>query len=228
MKIDKEKNSLLRKEKKLYDKTQERLLDYYYDVEEENKTVKATICYSKAEDIIDPHYQKSLKLNEEIMEEMKTVIKGVSEKYSLVFSIKISDMQGYSTKDFTEAFQKKVNLSYYSLLLSYKRKKKLAFALTTIGVLFLFLNIVLQILKPFNDTSSSILFEIIDIIATVFIWEAASIYFVEGYETRWNLKALSKRILKVEFQSEKKSSELETKDLIPQEKIIKEIKESLE
>ncbi len=228
MKIQENKNSLFKKEKKLYDKTQEKLLDYYYEVDEKNKAVKATICFSKAEEIIDSHFQKALKLNDEILDEIQTVLKSVSEKYFLIFSIKIDDMQGYTTQDFMEAFQKKVNLTYYSLLLSYKRKKKMAIALTTIGISFLVLNVLLQILKPFNDTSSSILFEIIDIIATVFIWEAASIYFVEGYESRSNLKALRKRILRVEFQSEKKISELETKDLYPEDKIIKEIKESLE
>ncbi len=212
----------------MFDK-QNRLLDYIYDVDKENRIVTAKIHFASIDDIIDPSYKKNLMLNDALWQKMEQVLKSVPFSYKVNFEFEIDDMKDYSLDVLMAALEKNIDMKYLGFAISTRRKRRAALSLTAIGILLLLGNIILQVLQPFNGVVENILVEIIDIAAWVFVWEAVTIYYIDGYEMRRGLKNIRKRILDISFtDSQTKNQKKEDFDSISpnlKDKIKDEIKD---
>lgn len=212
----------------MFDK-QNRLLDYIYDVDKENRIVTARIHFASIDDIIDPSYKKNLMLNDALWQKMEQVLKSVPFSYKVNFEFEIDDMKDYSLDVLMSALEKNIDMKYLGFAISTRRKRRAALSLTAIGILLLLGNIILQVLQPFNGVVENILVEIIDIAAWVFVWEAVTIYYIDGYEMRRGLKNIRKRILDISFtDSQTKNQKKEDFDSISpnlKDKIKDEIKD---
>lgn len=196
----------LKSPKELFDR-QNRLLDYIYDVDKENRIVTARIYFASIDDIIDSSYKKNLMLNSALWDKMEQVLKSVPFSYKVNFEFEIDDMKGCSPDVLMAALEKNIDMKYLSFAISTRRKRRVALSLTAIGVLLLLINIILQVLQPFNGVVENILVEIIDIAAWVFVWEAVTIYYIDGYEIRRGLKNIRKRILDISFKDSQTKDE---------------------
>lgn len=212
----------------MFDK-QNRLLDYIYDVDKENRIVTARIHFASIDDIIDSSYKKNLMLNDALWQKMEQVLKSVPFSYKVNFEFEIDDMKDYSLDVLMSALEKNIDMKYLGFAISTRRKRRAALSLTAIGILLLLGNIILQVLQPFNGVVENILVEIIDIAAWVFVWEAVTIYYIDGYEMRRGLKNIRKRILDISFtDSQTKNQKKEDFDSISpdlKDKIKDEIKD---
>lgn len=218
----------LKSPEEMFDK-QNRLLDYIYDVDKENRIVTAKIHFASIDDIIDPSYKKNLMLNDALWQKMEQVLKSVPFSYKVNFEFEIDDMKDYSLDVLMAALEKNIDMKYLGFAISTRRKRRAALSLTAIGILLLLGNIILQVLQPFNGVVENILVEIIDIAAWVFVWEAVTIYYIDGYEMRRGLKNIRKRILDISFtDSQTKNQKKEDFDSISpnlKDKIKDEIKD---
>ena len=176
------------------------LLDDYFDVDRKNMIVTATFEIEKASDIVNTEFvNKSGKviLNDVIWEKISKVMQMVPRAYRLKFVFEIDDMCGYTTDILMSSLRDSINMKYYGFSVDMKRKAKAALTLTFFGVLLLILNVVMQVNHPFGDTAENIISEVIDISAWVFVWEAVTIYFLDGGELRRGLKNIKKRIVDI-------------------------------
>lgn len=177
----------------------DQMLDNFFDVDRENMVLTATITIEKATDILNTEFKtkKGLLLNDVIWEKIGEIIDMVPSNYRLKFIFEIRDLEGYDPNDLMAALQAYINMKYYRLSLSMRKKKIGAFVLAAVGILLLALNVYAQVRELFGDTAQAIITEVIDIAAWVFVWEAVTIYFLDTGEMRANLKTIRKRLIDI-------------------------------
>lgn len=180
---------------------QNQLLEYIYDVDKEKKIIHAKIHIDCIDDIVDSSFRKNLMLNNTLWDKMEQVLRSVPFSYKVNFEFEIDDMKDCSPEILMKALERNIDMKYLGFAISTRRKRRVALSLTAIGVLLLLVNILLQLLKPFNGVVENILVEVIDIAAWVFVWEAVTIYYIDGYEMRKGLKNIKKRILDISFKN---------------------------
>lgn len=190
----------MKKRNFLIDKEEE-YLSYYYDINKEKNELTAEIHFKSITEIKDESVTKNLVINDVLLEKLKSIFKSIPKRYKVNFIVTVDDMQEYSKEELSIALQQKICSLYYTYALEDHRKKKMAFFFFMTGVIFLAVNIILQILKPFEGNTETILNEIIDIIAWVFIWESVTIYSIECHTQRKGLFTIKKRINSISIKN---------------------------
>jgi hypothetical protein len=163
------------------------LLKKRYEVDEERKLVFVELSYEKASDILlsDSLELKSPEIDPNIINRISDIVKRIPLGYKIDVKLKIEDYEEYAADKILEAFNDAIELNHYS---SYNDRKKSALQIAFLligGIAFLMLMVTLSTHNWINEGSTkTIIVEIIDIVAWVFIWEAASILFLSPSEDR--------------------------------------------
>ena len=177
-----------------------KLLNQYYDVDEENKTVTIPLKYEKASDIIDlnveakNNYPISDPVMVSIVEKISTIPPGYKVKLNLI----INDYEDYDKEILLQSLNDFLEFNHYSII----REKKFFFIqaiiLLAIGISILVFNVFAKTNNLFSE--ESVLTEVFDIIAWVFVWQATTVAFLTPSEfdvnsTRFKLRVKSIALL---------------------------------
>lgn len=166
-------------------KRQIELLDKYYGVNKETKTISVSLHYERASDILttnvgNPKYPQ---FSNEALDKVKSITENAPTGYKVEINFEIEDYEGYKPKDMIEAFNDTLELSQYNARKRRQGKELLSSVLILIGVIILFLMVVGNSDGWFGEgVKADIITEVIDIAAWVFIWEAVTILFLEHSE----------------------------------------------
>lgn len=170
------------------------LLNRYYDVDEENKLVTIPLKYEKATELIDlnveakNNYPISDPAMVSIVEKISTIPPGYQVKLNLI----INDYEGYDENILLESLNDFLEFNHYSII----REKKFFFIqaiiLLAIGISILVFNVSAKANELFVDTS--VLNEVFDIIAWVFVWQATTVAFLTPSEFDVNSKRFKLRV----------------------------------
>lgn len=192
-----------------------KLIKKYMVIDEENKTVQVTLKYNKASDLICKDVNNASFLKEEVYEKITKIITKIPGRYKYDFIIVIDDFENFTSKDLMEMIEDYFGIKYFENKKSLRRKRYAAFSLLIAGTLFLILSILASSLKWLgNETSRTILNEILDIVAWVFIWEAATIYYLEGFTLKAKQKIIKNKINSITIKNSNNKNLTEYNDKI--------------
>ncbi|MCI1734428.1 MAG: hypothetical protein LKM30_01660 [Bacilli bacterium] len=175
------------------------LLRKFYDVDSEKMLVTATFHFQKASDFIDTsvgnkgHYL----LQPAVWDKIEETYKRIPNVYSINYVFDIQDMEGHTVDELLAVFEENIELAFYDSRLALTRKRKTAILLTLVGVILLVTDVAIRLWSGISDLNREIISEVIDIAAWVFVWEAVSVYFLEGGELRSRLRTIHRRINEV-------------------------------
>ncbi len=182
------------------------LLDKYYPVNFQTKEVTFQLSYDTTSDLLMPHIQPDLNypiIHHDLIEEMGKFLKMIPPDYHAIFEFRIKDYQSYDPKILMNAINDSMELNHYSGFKEKHRNFLLAILMTIIGVLVLLFMVVGEVNHWFDSTYHDLIVEVIDILGTVFIWEAVGLAFLQPSEKVELDIRIRNKISKIIFFDEK-------------------------
>lgn len=178
-------------------KRQLAILEKYHDIDYENRTIDLELHYKKISDILedDVSTKNYPKFKRVILQRASEIIDGFPLDFRVNLKLKIDDFEGYSSNEVMESFKDSLEMFHYAV---YREKNKnwvLAVIFSVIAAFVLFF----RIFASSNEiyASNSIIDEVLDIIAWVFLWEAVTILFLSPGELREISFKLARRIVSI-------------------------------
>ena len=187
---------------KKHNTRQNELLKKYYDLNSEQKIIDISLHYDRASDILDKSIGNPLhpQFKDEVLQKINSTILNTKQGYKLAINFEINDYENYTPKNIIESFNDTLELKQYASRKKRQVKELISSILILIGTLLLLL---MAIVKQKNiivdETNNEIVCEIIDIIAWVFIWEAATMLFLEHSEQTIFALQIRKRVTSISF-----------------------------
>lgn len=183
------------------------LLKKYYEVDEENKTVKVKLAYEKASELFTNDYasEDHPEFQPEIIDRVCQILNRVPLPYKVDIEFAIDDYEGHDPSRLLESFNDAVEMNHYGVLGEGKKKGLQIALLLVAGIVALIFKIAGETNGWFGEGSTSeIISEIIDIAGWVFVWESVSIMFLSPSEERLQSIKLKTRVSSIAFANEQK------------------------
>jgi len=161
------------------------LLDKYYPVNFQTKEVTFQLSYDTTSNLLMPHIKPDLSypiIHHNLIEEMGKFLKMIPPDYHAIFEFRIKDYQSYDPKILMNALNDSMELNHYSGFKEKNRNFFLAIVMTVIGILVLLFMGVGEVNNWFDGNYRDLIVEVIDILGTVFIWEAIGLAFLQPSE----------------------------------------------
>ncbi len=178
-------------------KRQLAILEKYHEVDYENRTIDLELQYEKISDILetDISTKKYPKFKREVLERASEVIDTFPIDFKVNLKLKIDDLEGYKIDEVMDSFKDSLEMFHYA---TYKEKNKkwiLAAIFTIVSVFLLFFKIFAG--KNNMISEDGVVYEVLDIIAWVFLWEAVTVIFLSPGELREISMKLSRRLVSI-------------------------------
>lgn len=193
------------------------LIEKRFEVDEEKKIIIVPLRFEKVSDVLDTEVGNKAypRFKKDVLEKVKEVVDEFPINFKTEVRFDIKDYEGYDPKVVMESFNETLELGQY---LSHKKRRGnwlTAAGLILAGVIVLFVMAAGKTNSWFGDSlNESIITEIIDISAWVFIWEAVTILFVEPTEERTTAAKLRQKIGFISFYNGDEKLTIEAVDEI--------------
>ena len=158
----------------------------HYDLDDEKGLCTIHFRFDKFDDFFETHVGKRPLLKGTLRDDLEETLLRIPKCYDLILDIDIKDDQKHTKEEAVTALRDGLEFNSYSYRNRLHGKSVISLVLLFVGLAVL---ILLALLKVFvfkdNDTAAEgILSEVLDIAASVFIWEAVTLYFIERNETK--------------------------------------------
>ena len=169
------------------------LLKKYYDVDEEERTVRIPLIFDHAEDLIDLGVERkeNYPIKNEAMVDIVEKIKTIPPAFKIKLELKINDYGDYDPELLFDSVNDYLELNHYSII----REKKFFFIqaviLLAIGISILVFN---GFAKASLVSENSVIPEVLDIMAWVFVWQATTVAFLTKSEFQVNSSRIKIRV----------------------------------
>ena len=186
--------------RKIETEIKEQILSKYFSIDGKVATLK--LIYDTFEELINPNFgdANTEKLNDKLFSDIKEAIEILPGKYKLNVEIIIKDFGEYSREECERIILQNIELSVFMVLKSMGSHRWSGLALMGVGAAVLILSYFL------NNAKFDILFDIVNISGTLFVWEGANTAFLErSYELKAT-KKLAKTLQKIVISENEKSS----------------------
>ena len=159
--------------KKLETELQEQILSKYFSIEGNVATLK--LVYDTFAELINQNFGDTYieKLNDKLFSDIKEAIEILPRKYKLNVEIIIKDFGEYSREECERIILQNIKLSVYLAVKSIGTHRWRGLALMGIGAAVLILSYFL------HNAKFDIVFDIVNISGTLFVWEGANTAFLE-------------------------------------------------
>lgn len=158
------------------------LLKKYYEVDETNKVVVVKLHYEKASDILNVSISKKNNpvFNDGVLENINNIIQSIPLAYKVRIEFDIIDYEEYNPNVLIESFNDTLEMNQYISRRYRQRKEFISSILVLIGIIILCFMVISKSKEWFGTgIRAEVLLETINIVAWVFVWEAASMLFLE-------------------------------------------------
>lgn len=185
-----------------------KVLSKYYEVDEENKTVILPFKYERASDLIDSSIEtkSNYVISEQAMVDIVDKISTIPPIFKVKLDLIIDDYEEYDKEILLESLNDYLELTHYSII----REKKIfliqAILLLAVGISILVFN---NFAKSKILSEESVLTEVFDIVAWVFVWQATTVAFLTPSEFDVNTNRFKLRVKKITFYDKDKNVLLE-------------------
>ena len=163
----------MKKFHKIETELQERLLNKFFSFEGKVATLK--LVYDTFAELVNPNFgdEHTEKLNDKLFSDVKEAIEILPKTYKLNIEIVIRDFGEYAREECEAIILQNVKLSVYMILKSMNRHRWSGLALMGVGAAVLIVSYFL------HSSDYDILFDIVNISGTLFVWEGANTAFLE-------------------------------------------------
>lgn len=181
----------IKKQKIEIEDRQIELYKEYYELDEENKLINIPLRYEKASELLNQNVglKDKPQFSPDVIETIINITENAPLGYKLNVQFEIDDFEGYDPKLLIKSLNDTLELGQYNAKNNRQKKEFLSAILVLVGALILCALVFVKDKNWLGDgLRASVLSEIFDIVAWVFIWEAASILFLDNStETRISL-----------------------------------------
>lgn len=173
------------------------ILQHYFTIENNIATLK--LVYNTFSELINPNFgdEKTEKLNDKLFSDIKEAVSLLPKKYKLNLHIVIKDFGDYTKEECENIIVQNIKLTVYQTVKQSYRKRSCGLSLIGIGAIIILLSYFL------NNKNNELLFDLINITGTLFVWEGSYMTFIEkGLENK-AIKTLAKAINNITIEKEK-------------------------
>ena len=177
----------MKKTNKIESELKNRLLSKFFSIDGKVATLK--LVYDTFEELVNPNFgdERTEKLNDKLFSDIKEAVDILPNNYKLNVEVVIKSFGDYSREECESIIVQNVKLSLYLALKSTESHRWGGLALMGVGAAILLISYFLQSAK------FDIIFDIVNISGTLFVWEGANMAFLQR---NLDIKA-TKRIAKV-------------------------------
>lgn len=176
----------------------------FFELDEPNKIAKMTLRYHSPKELFDPHGETRLPLlKPETMAYLKTMLGYAPPKYKVELALRFDDLGPYSEQQIADVVIKNSVLELKSIETATRQRDRLAYAFLAAGALCFFVMFMLRFLWPTESIGSELAFYLLDVLTTVFAYEALTILSLEREEKLRAIKALRESVCAVHFEERK-------------------------
>ena len=174
--------------KKIEAELQEQILSKYFEINENVATLK--LVYDTFEELVNPNFGDARieKLNDKLFSDIKEAVEILPKKYKLNVEIIIKNFGEYSREECEKIILENIKLSVYMTVKSMATHRWSGLALMGVGAAVLILSYIL------HSAEYDIIFDIVNISGTLFVWEGANTAFLERNSELRNTKKLAKAL----------------------------------
>ena len=180
------------------------ILQKYYDIDVENRIINFVLYYEKASDILvnDVVTLGDIpRFNSDVLRRVSEILDTFPLEFKVNLSLQIDDYEGYSPKALLNSFNDSLEMLNYSIY----RDKSIRWLTSAILVFISMAILTLRIFageKGILDVNGMV-YEMIDIVAWVFLWQAVTVLFLTPQEVRSISYKIIYRLLSVYFLDKK-------------------------
>ncbi len=182
-------------------------IETYFDIDKEKREATVNLHYEKPDDIFDTHFLAKIPIiSDDFINELFYALRVLPSKYFVNFNIYFDDMNGYSERELENILIRSMMMTNAEWHSDEKKSNKMALFFALFGSIFLVgLWVGTAILEAnFSDVSNAlpyrVFYYILDILITVILWEALTIYFVKKNEDRAKHISINRRLNVVTFK----------------------------
>lgn len=170
--------------------------------DDENKRIFFKLHFSSPESIIDTNAITEIPmLSDDFIGWVKESLEYTPKKYKIDLTIEFDDMGKYTEEELKNIFFKNIVLEAKKKLRSISVKNKIALGLIIFGIISLIAMIIMNYFWHTEDIGKQIVSYVFDILTTVSIWEAITIFIVENKEGIDTYKHLAKKFDSISFKT---------------------------
>ena len=177
------------------------ILQKYYDIDVENRIINFCLYYEKASDILLNDVVTlgdAPRFNNDVLRRISEVLDTFPIEFKVNLSLRIDDYEGYDPDALLSSLKDALEMFKYAIY-----KDKGLRWLTSAMLVFVSMSLIIFRLfmagKELID-ASGMFYEMLDIIAWVFLWEAVTIMFLTPGEIREISFKLMRRLLSISVQ----------------------------
>jgi hypothetical protein len=182
------------------------ILNKYFVLDDKTGTATIEFHYTHLEDMLDQTIGngKARFFSSEFKDKLSGIVAMIPNVYKIKLAFVIKDYDGYTIEEANHIFADNLDIQFFNSRVILRRKRNVSFILLLFGLFFLIANILLSFYFKnlnMNEMTQSIISEVLDIAAWVFIWEAVTIYFIDRSEVKVKTEAFRLRIKEITFES---------------------------
>ena len=180
---------------------EEEILSKYFEINDRVATLK--LVYDTFEELINPNFGDTNieKLNDKLFSDIREAVEILPRKYKLNVEIIIRNFGEYSREECEKIISQNIKLSVYLVLKSMVTHRWGGLALMGVGAAVLLLSYFL------HSAEYDIIFDIVNISGTLFVWEGANTAFLErNFEMR-SAKKLARALQHIVVLEDSSSSD---------------------
>ena len=171
---------------KIESELRNRLLGKFFSIEGNVATLK--LVYDTFAELVNPNFgdEHTEKLNDKLFCDIKEAVEILPKTYKLNVKVVIKDFGDYSQEECESIIVQNVRLSLYLALKSTAAHRWGGLALMGVGAAILLVSYFLQ------SGKSDIVFDIVNISGTLFVWEGANMAFIQRNLDKKETKRMAK------------------------------------
>ncbi len=159
------------------------LLKKYYLIDEEKKMITLPLHFDKASDIIDLNFVSTgnIVIKEEILVTIGDKIKSFPSMLKVKLDLIIDDYEDYDAKKILNSLSDCLEMNSYTRTRETKYNKVIAIVFFIVGLIILAFNVTANNYELYG-TGQNVIYELLDIVAWVFVWQATTVAFLTKSE----------------------------------------------
>lgn len=175
------------------------LLTKYYDIDVENRVINLELHYEKASEILitDITSKECPTFNNTVLSRVSEILGTFPLEFKVNLKIKIDDYEGYNPNKLVAAFKDSLEMFNYGVYKSKNRRWITSGFLVFISICVLFTRLFLGNNNVID--ANGLFYEMLDIIAWAFLWEAVTIMVLQPGELQSISFDILSRLLSFSF-----------------------------
>ena len=181
-------------------KNYERVEEDFFDIDEDAGEARIVLRFASPEDIFNTNCLSNTPIfSDEFKDWLRASFEIIPSKYQIALDISFDDPGEYTEEELQDIFRKNLLLTAKSHFQAVRSRFHIAYGLIAAGLVSFIIMMLFGRLWGDGSFWQEIVFYLLDIVTTAFLWEAASILLVETREDLALLKGYRERFSSIVF-----------------------------